>query len=216
MNLLDSRFLAPGDCFAQRFPVAGALTYRLVLGLPLFPNAEATRANAYPIEVKPAKKGADPVQQNIVVTLSETGLVADPAIVSIHEGDTLLWYTQDNSVSGFAVLGGNASFHFDSASITGDAYYTHVFGVPGEYSWSDANGSALKGDIRVAPLLIRTRADNQRFLDAMKKANVIEVSEKGVRPDKLEIVIGQTVFWRFRKAPGISVTCVNPQPLPPG
>jgi len=215
MNLLDSRFLALGDCFAQRFSVAGAFTYRLVLGLALFPNAEATRGNAYPIEVNPATKGEKPTQQNVVVTFSEGSLVADPTSISIHEGDTVLWYTTDSSVTGFSVVGGNSSFHFDSTSITGDAYYTHVFGVPGDYPWSDANGSTLKGDVKVDPLPIHTRADSQRFLDAMKKANVVEVSDKGVHPHKLEIVVGQTVFWHFQKVPGVTVS-VNPQPLPPG
>ena len=91
--------------------------------------------------------------------------------------------------------------HFDSTSITGDALYAHVFFTPGNYPWSDANGSAVKDDVKVDPLPIQTTADNQRLLDAIKKAHVVEVSDKSVYPHKLEIVVGQIVFWPSKRLP---------------
>jgi plastocyanin len=222
MIRLDSRFITLGDCFAQRFAAPGRFRYFVVLGRRWFDTAEGTEANTYEIEVALRAAGtAQPSQQNVLVSRSADGLVAEPGNVHIQTGDAVCWYTTDSSLQGFSIFGDGDRFRFDSTSITGEAFYTHVFGLPGRYEWVDANHGVVRGVVEVKQLTAATAQDRQRLFEEMKKPNLVEVSGTSVTPGVLDITVGQTVFWHVQDSPGITITdprllhTVNPQPLPP-
>lgn len=207
MNRLDSRYLALGDCFAQVFPVAGNIRYRLTVGLPWFDNCEATGANAFDLEIRPrSTKGGQPAQKTVVVTRGENGLTANPASVSIEAGDTVLWYTTDKTLAGFSVVGAGDKFHFNSASITGESLYTHAFGAPGAYNWVDAMGGKARGSISVKPFNASAGSARKEWLEHLKKPVAVEIDGDKVSNPKLEIIVGQTVFWHVKKSSGLSIT----------
>jgi plastocyanin len=207
MTNLDSRYLALGDCFAQIFPAAGNIRYRLSMGLPWFANAEATGANAFDLEVRPrSSKKAPPSHKTVLVKRTDNGLAAEPAAVSIEAGDTVVWYTSDKTLQGFSVLGSGEKFSFNSASITGESAYTHVFGLPGTYQWVDAIHHSVRGVIRVKPFDATGEAGRREWLEAMKKPLSIEITGHQVTHAELDIVVGQTVFWHVKKSQGISIT----------
>ncbi len=207
MNKLDSRYLALGDCFAQIFPVAGNIRYRLSVGLVWFDNAEATGANAFDLEVRPrSTKSPQPAQKTVLVLKTDDGLVADPATVSIEAGDTVLWYTTDKTLRGFSVLGAGEKFSFNSASITGESAYTHAFAAPGTYEWVDAIHNSVRGVVNVKSHDARAASGRREWLEALKKPVSVEITDDKVSNAKLDIIVGQTVFWHIKKSAGLSIT----------
>jgi plastocyanin len=219
MNTLDSRTLRLGDCFGQRFPTAGSVRYFVTAG-GIFPGAETRSDGGYLINVKPAPKGGAPNQHNVVVSRKDNALVVTPAELEIQVGDGVLWHTTDASLAGFQVSGAgqdskSKDFRFDSARIQQDALYTHVFGVPGMYEWTDPNGSGAAGSVEVESATPRNDEERDRWYEMLKKPAGFEIQGKVTKPRKLKITVGQTVFWSIQKSTGMAITDVRFVPTPP-
>lgn len=207
MNTLDSRTLRLGDCFGQRFPTAGSVRYFVTAG-GIYPGAETRSEGGYLITVK-AGKGASPNQHNVVVSRKDNELVVTPAELEIQVGDGVLWHTTDASLAGFHVSGASKDFKFDSARIQEDAVYTHVFGVPGVYDWSDPNGGGAAGSVEVENATPRNDEEREEWYEMLKKPAGFEIQGKVTKPKKVKITVGQTVFWSIQKSPGMAITDVR-------
>ncbi len=210
MNDLDSRFLRLGDCFAQRFSKAGAFKYILT---QTGGDYAALGGDTYSISVEPDKGSG--TQHNVVVRQRGKTLVAEPADLVIHSGDTVLWHTMEAATPGFAVVGQGALGNLNSAALTAEALFSHAFGIPGRYEWTDANGGGARGEIEVRGFEMRQQKDQKKWLAALAKGTVIKVTGDKAAPARVEIMVGQTVLWLVDKAPGITVTdsrLVRPNP----
>ena len=99
MNSLDSRFLALGDCFAQKFSKPGTIRYVVTAATGLcLPIPE----DSCSIVVKPGKERENK-QHNVVVSFQGEAFIADPPHLEIATGDMVLWHTPDASAPGFAI-----------------------------------------------------------------------------------------------------------------
>jgi plastocyanin len=206
MNTLDSRSLRTGDCFGQKFPVAGEIRYFVSAGGELVPGADQRSEGGYLITVKPAAQGASQQQHNVHVTRKGNKLEASPAKLEIQAGDGVLWYTTDPAVSGFHVAGAGKDFQFSSASIGKDAIYTHVFGLPGKYDWRDPHGSGIEGSIEVENAIHRNTDERSQWYESLKKPATFEIKGGKSSPKSVKIVVGQTVFWSISEGKGVAIT----------
>jgi plastocyanin len=206
MNTLDSRSLRTGDCFGQKFPVAGEIRYFVSAGGELVPTADQRSEGGYVITVKPAGSGAKPQQHNVQVTRKGSKLEASPASLEIQAGDGVLWYTTNPAVSGFHVAGAGKDFRFSSASMESDAIYTHVFGLPGKYDWRDPHGSGIQGSIEVENAIHRSTEERSRWYESLKKPATFEIKGGKSSPKSVKIVVGQTVFWSINEGKGVAIT----------
>ena len=206
MNTLDSRYLSAGDCFGQKFPVAGEVRYFLSAGGELVPTADKRSDGGFLIQVRPAPSGAKSQQHNVQVTRNENGLEASPATLEIQAGDGILWYTTDSTIAGFHVAGAGMEFRFSSARIEKDAMYTHAFGVPGKYEWCDPNGSGIHGTVEVDNAIHRNADERSQWYESLKKPATFEIKNHKSSPESVKIVVGQTVFWSISDSPGIAIT----------
>jgi plastocyanin len=204
MNVLDSRFLRLGDCFAQKFSKAGSFKYVVTTaGGWCLPIGE----NAHTILVKPRPGGKTKgAQHNIVVKQENSKLVAAPAKIEIEMGDLVLWHTLDASTPGFAVIGEGEGWSFNSAALADEGLYSHAFGSPGHYEWKDANEGRVRGEIEVKSLEVRHPKDCKKWLEHLSKGTLIRIAGEKSEPSRIEIVAGQTVFWAVEKGTGITIT----------
>jgi len=205
MHTLDSRSLRLGDCFGQKFPIAGQFRY-FVGPAGLVPSAGNRTEGGFLIDVLPAVKGTNPQQYNVAVTLTNGALTVSPEKLEIHVGEGVLWHTTDPAVAGFQVAGAGPDFRFSSASIQNDSVFTHVFGVPGCYEWMDPNGSGIGGKIEVESLAAKSSDDRDRWFETLKKPGAIKIKGKSSSPASVKIVVGQTVFWSITDSPGVAIT----------
>jgi plastocyanin len=205
MDTLDSRSLRYIDCFAQKFATPGHVHYRIstLAGacLPVGDEGEFT------IDVKArAEKSGESQQHDVQVRREGNKFVADPPHLEIHAGDMVLWNTPDPGVTGYVVVGRGSGGKFDSSALNSDAVFTHAFGTPGEYEWVDANKGKISGVIHVLSLDPKDKEQCQKWLATLEQGSLITIEGDSVRPEKIEILTGQTVFWAVQKAPGISIT----------
>jgi len=209
MITLDSRSLRFGDCYVQTFPTAGEIRY--VVTVPgAFVSPSTSRCGAHIISVKEgSSKSAKPQQHTVLVRKDGPSLVPEPSDLEINVGDMVLWHTQDQSVMGFAVVGEESKFHLNSMAFTDGAFYTHVFGIPGQVKWIDANGGRLGGVVEVKNPIVTDAESHATWLKTLAKPKSFEISGNRVRPEQLSIQMGQTVVWKIEKAAGISITDVR-------
>jgi plastocyanin len=205
MHTLDSRSLSVGNCFGQKFPKAGEVRYFVSAGA-LIPSAAKQTDGGYVIEVLPAAKGVQAQQYNVAVSMKDGALTVSPEKLKIHAGEGVLWHTVDPAVAGFQVSGAGKGFRFDSASIEDDAVFTHAFGVPGKYEWTDPNGSGVGGTIEVEPVNLKRAEDRDRWFETVQKAGAVKIKGKSSSPASVKIVVGQTVFWSITESPGVAIT----------
>jgi plastocyanin len=206
MDSLDSRFLRYVDCFGQKFSSAGKVRYRLTAGGgDWLPPAEG----AYTIEVKKSHNPPDKGNQhNVTVRREGKRLVAEPPHLEIEAGDLVLWHAADSSIAGFGVRGETERKGeiFDSTAIEETAVYTHAFGLPGEYRWIDAHGSRVAGLVQVRAVDGADKTQVEKWKATLGTGALITINGDKVTPQRLQILVGQTVFWAIEKAPGISIT----------
>jgi len=203
MNTLDSRFCRPGDTFAQRFSEPGNYAYDFNLpGLPPFGHA-----NRYSINVKgafdPNKQGK---QHFVTVRREGTNFVADPPKLEIETGDLVLWSTNEVNTSGFSISGKSETDSFNSGDMVRNAVYSHAFGSPGEIEWLDANAHGPAGKIIVKMPKTDSAKDMEAFKETLAQGAVIIINGKKADKTKVEIFVGQTVFFAVEKAEGIAIT----------
>jgi plastocyanin len=205
MDTLDSRSLRYIDCFAQKFSTPGHVHYQIstLAGacLPLEEEAEFT------IDVRArSEKGGETRQHDVQVRREGKKFVAEPSRLEVHAGDMVLWNAPDPTTPGFVVTGEGAGGKFDSSALTTEAVYTHAFGTPGEYKWVDAHKGKISGVINVRSLDPKDKNQCEKWLSTLEEGTLILIEGDSVRPKKIEILTGQTVFWAIQKASGISIT----------
>ncbi|MGH7133887.1 MAG: hypothetical protein ACREJO_18310 [Phycisphaerales bacterium] len=128
------------------------------------------------------------------------------ASLRVEAGDLVLWNCPDHKAPGFAVVGEASREFFSSARLTNECGYSHAFGLPGEYAWADANGSGLNGVVRVRDPHCRTEADVERWRRELTKGALVMIADGKAEPTKVNVVVGQTVFFAVVKADGVTVT----------
>jgi plastocyanin len=209
MDALDSRFLRNVDCFGQKFSSPGKVRYHLTAGgEDWLPSAN----DAFSIEVK---KGCDASgkgkQHDVTVHRKGKRLLAEPPHLEIEAGDLVLWHTNDSTIAGFGVRGETErkGEGFDSSELTETAVYSHAFGSPGEYRWADAHGSRLSGLIEVKTIEGSDKNQMEKWRAALGTGAIITITGNKATPEKLQVLVGQTVFWAVEKAPGITITGVQ-------
>jgi plastocyanin len=221
MNVLDSRYLRPGDTFAQRFTKAG--TYRYSVGIA---GSLATAGHDVPFTLTvTAKAGATPQTHYVTVGYTNANFTATPERLQINEGDAVLWSSTAAAAPGFSVCGQSEVERFDSAEIHANGMYSHAFGMVGEIEWCDAREGKLHGTITVeAHPACRTHEHRQAYVQKLSQATLIMIDHGHARPRNVKITVGQTVFFAVKSAAGISIVdkklaasaaALNPQPLPP-
>jgi plastocyanin len=208
MDTLESRSLRYIDSFAQQFRKSGTIHY----------NVTTTAGICLPIEkdqfvitIKPARESPNGDQREgnqhlVVVSRRGQALVADPAKLDIEQGDTVMWHSEDPATPGFVVRGEGDAGEFDSSALAGYAVYTHAFGLPGDYEWTDANRGAVSGLVRVQPVKSDDQEECQHWARQIGEGVLVTISGDDVSPRKVEILVGQTVFFAVEKAPGITIT----------
>jgi hypothetical protein len=92
----------------------------------------------------------------------------------------------------------------DSASLRTESIFTHAFGLPGSYEWADANGSSLRGHVHVA--VPDTTGGHEAWLGRLQEGTLVHVRGERTEPERVDIVVGQTVVWAIEDAPGVSIT----------
>jgi plastocyanin len=222
MNVLDSRFLRPGDTFAQRFTEPGIYRYNVgIQGSLAQPGHDA------PFAVTVGDDAGDaPKTHYVTVNYTDNIFSATPARLQIKTGDAVLWSTVSANVPGFAVCGQSEAGRFDSAEIHANGMYSHAFGVSGVIEWSDAHEPKTHGTIVVGTHpACRTHEDRQAYAQKLSKATLVMIEDGHARPSKVKVTVGQTVFFAVKSAGGISIVdktllrrspaFLNPQPLPP-
>jgi plastocyanin len=204
MHTLDSRVLRYVDCFAQRFATPGEVAYRITTTAGA---RVALDAAPFTIRVKKAPPERREGEQ-YVVTVKRDGLrfAAEPPELEITAGDTVLWHAPDPKTPGYVVCGKGAGGEFDSTALATETVYTHAFGMPGEYKWTDANGSGIAGLVRVRQVDSREQRQMTAWAEQVKEGALVVISGRSVEPKEVDILVGQTVFFAVEKAPGITIT----------
>jgi hypothetical protein len=105
---------------------------------------------------------------------------------------------------GFRVRGRIGDELIDSASLRTESIFTHAFGVPGTYEWADANGSGLRGQVRV--IMPEAAAGHDEWLSRLERGTLVHVRGERAEPGSVDILVGQTVVWAIEDAPGVSIT----------
>jgi plastocyanin len=203
MSTLDSRFLRYVDCFAQRFSTAGEIAYDVTTtaGARI-----ALEPAPFKIRVKQGPARREGEQHFVTVRRDGRRFVADPPELEITAGDNVLWNASDPKTPGYAVHGNGAGGGFNSTALAGEAVYTHAFGLPGEFRWTDANGSGISGLVHVREVDSKDRREIAAWADQMKEGVLVVISGDRVNPQEVNIYVGQTVFFAVEKAPGITIT----------
>lgn len=200
IDTFDSRALRVTDCYGQRFMKPGTYRYNVV---PAHGHG-ITEERPFSIEVKERSAQPKMSQKSVVVTAQGGRFTVQPDVLTIETGDIVLWNCPDSKALPYAVIGDKE--FFGSHRLTNECGYTHAFGSPGEYRWSDAYGSGASGTVRVKSPDSRHQADLDRWRKLLKKGTVVMVTEGRAEPREVQIVTGQTVFFAVTKGPGISIT----------
>jgi plastocyanin len=204
MNTLDSRSLAVGDCFAVKFTVPGA--FRHVIAPGGHAAAAVGRDEGFSITVAAKRDPAAPAKQhNLLIRKVGGQLAPDTAALSIEIGDTVLWHTTDPAAAGFAVAGSGENFAFGNQRLGAEAIYTHAFGSPGTFEWTDPAARSISGAVVVNPVTPQSDKERQAWLDSLSQGKAFEIRGGRVTPEKVEIVVGQTVYWKVWDGDGVAI-----------
>jgi len=204
MNTLDSRSLAIGDCFAVKFTVPGAFHHIMSLGAYAPPTV--SRDSGFSITVSAKRDPAAPARQyNLLVTKVGSELVPDTADLAIEVADTVLWHTTDPAAAGFSVAGSGENFAFSSQRLRSEAIYTHAFGLPGTFEWIDPLARSVSGAVVVNPIAPKTDKDRQAWLNLLSQGAAFVIRGGKATPAKVEIVVGQTVYWKVWDGDGLAI-----------
>lgn len=188
----------------QRFATSGVVRYEVTRGFGSTRSFDEEEG-VFKIEVVEVPPGSKPSQHGVTIRLAEGRLQADPPTIEINAGDMVLWNSGLAEVPGFSVRGEGAGMSFDSAAMTGECIFSHPFGLPGRYSWTDANGSDLVGNVVVRPHEARGQKPAQ-LRSHLEKGTVVAIKGQDADPEAVDILVGQTVFWLVERAPGITIT----------
>lgn len=204
LDTLDSRTLGRTDCYGQRFMGVGTYPYNI---LPARGH-RVSDERPFTVEVTErrgqAEMESEMEQHTITVRYPEGRFTPERAEVVIQEGDLVLWNCPDRANVPY-VVAGNKEF-FASDRMMNECGYSHAFGSPGEYRWTDAYGSDVGGLIRVKDPGVNDHSELRRWHESLKRGTVVMIEEGRAEPREIDIVTGQTVFFAVTKTAGISIT----------
>jgi plastocyanin len=223
--MFDSSALTLVNCFGQRFPAVGTFPYGLAQT-----DAASALASAYPFTIKVMpSQGGEAQQHDVVVKKGDGELAAEPPELTIAAGDLVLWNSPDPSIPGFAVqvslppvpalrilflaIDPSRAVEIEStgsARMHNNAFFTHPFGLPGDYRWMDANGGKAAGVIHVRTLTTKSDADRQAWLDRLAEGVGIAIRGDSVDKPEVDIIAGQTVVWSINSSYGIHIVLTPP------
>ena len=213
---LDSRALRNTDCYGQRFMKPGTYAYALA------PAGAAGAGGEFPYVVEVVERSGkrDREMQQTIVRVrfvkerhgeccderyADPGrFVPDQERVTVEAGDMVLWNSPDAATRPF-VVEGQKEF-FGSAALTNECGYTHVFRTPGEHEYVDANGSGLRGIVRVADPTPRNAAELRAWQARLGEGALVMINDARPEPAEVEIMLGQTVFFAVVNGPGVTIT----------
>lgn len=200
INTLDSRALRLTDCYGQRFMKAGDYKYNVVLAFGALISAD----RPFVVSVRDTDTKAG-MKQHTVQIKSDAGRfrVPDERII-INVGDMVLWNCKDRDAPPYAVVGDRE--FFNSYRLVNESGFSHAFGTAGDYQWTDAHGTGIKGIVRVRDPEFRNEEDIKAWRQRLAKGTLVTISDKKVKPSQVEIVTGQTVYFVVTKSKGISIT----------
>jgi plastocyanin len=199
LSTLDSRSLTYVNTFGRRFGEPGQVRYRLVTA-PV--TCQPAHDLPFTIEVAREEGGE---QQDVTVHLKGDALVAEPPQLSIAAGDLVLWHSLA-STPGYAVQGESEKGQFDSSSLTSETLYTHAFGVPGAYEWTDAVNRSVSGVVNVGSLDSGDPKQCREWMEALARGTLVVIEGDRADPSEVSVLAGQTVFFAVSAAEGITIT----------
>lgn len=200
-DFLDSRAIRRTDCYAQRFMRPGRYSYHI---LPAHAH-QLTRERPFTIiaEDGGGKRGAMK-QYNVLIKARAGRFHPDAQTLTIATGDLVLWNCVDQAAPPLAIIG-DQDF-FASNRLTNECGYSHAFGLPGEYRWTDAWGSGVGGVVRVRDPGCKDDASLARWRDTLEQGTLVMIADGKAKPAEIAIETGQTVFFAVVTGPGISIT----------
>lgn len=216
---LDSRALRNTDCYGQRFMKPGTYSYALV------PAGVAGASGDFPYIVEvvenASEREGDMHQTTVTVrfvkerhgdccderTADPGRFVPDQVRVTIEAGDMIVWNSPDAATRPFAVEG--QKDFFGSVALTNECGYTHVFMTSGEHEYVDANGSGLRGLVRVVDPKPRDHDELRAWQSRLGEGTLVMISDSRPEPAEVEIMLGQTVFFAVVNGPGVTITDVS-------
>lgn len=199
MSTLDSRSLTYVNTFGRRFGEPGEIRYRLVTAA-----VACQPAPDLPFTIEVAR-GEGGEQHDVTVRLREDELVAEPPKLSIAAGDLVLWHSVA-STPGYAVQGESKEARFDSSLLTSETLYTHAFGVPGDYEWTDAANRSVSGAVKVGSLDSGDPKQCREWMEALARGTLVVIEGDRADPPEVSVLAGQTVFFAVSAAEGITIT----------
>lgn len=212
MYALDSRMLGPLNCFVQKVTEPGEFTFEIRKAAAGFvPLAEN---NAVTLKVKDSKATRAQLrtrgkQHMVPVRMVEGVLRAEGMPKEVELGDAVMFHQADRRGPAIAVVGRMGDTAFSSTELRDQAVYTHAFGLPGRYEWTDANGSGVGGVIVVENEPAEGKAGAERAVQRLAEGVVVHIVGDKVKPKELRIATGQTVFFAVEDTKGITITDVT-------
>ena len=200
LDNLDSRHLQATDCYGQRFMREGSYAYHALPGGGGAINLD----RPYGIQVGTRKSEGKMTQHHVVLRWDGQGFVPDQQKLLIEAGDLVSWNCPDQNAPAFEIAGDKP--FFESSTLTNECGYSHAFGMPGHYAWTDANGSGLRGVVRVKAVECATRTQLAHWRAQIGKAALVMVNQGKAEPAEVDIVVGQTVYFAIVTGPGVTVT----------
>lgn len=198
-NALDSRALGPADCYGQRFMRPGDYCYDVV---PAHGHPVATH-RPYRVRVRPGDGKGKMKQHNVRIASTGGRFAPVETELVIDVGDLVLWNCPDSQFP-YAVIGDQE--FFASHRLVNECGYTHAFGTEGEFNWSDAYGGGARGTVCVRQPDCSTEKGLNSWREALGKGSLVMISGKEAKPRRLDILVGQTVYFAVVKGKGISIT----------
>lgn len=200
LDNLDSRHLLATDCYGQRFMREGSFAYHVLAAGGGTINLD----RPFSISVNARKSEGKMTQHHVTLAWDGKGFTPDRAKLAIEAGDLVSWNCPDQKAPTYEVAGDKP--FFDSSTLTNECGFSHAFGMPGTYTWRDANGSALQGVVRVKAVECTTRAQLAHWRAQIGKAQLVLINDGKAEPGEVEIAVGQTVYFAIVTGPGVTIT----------
>jgi plastocyanin len=156
------------------------------------------------VEVAAGAADAQMKQHDVKVSFAAGRFTVEPEVLSIAQGDMVLWHAPNGRALPYTVVGEKPFFASDR--LVNESGYSHAFGAAGEYRWRDAHGGRTEGLVRVRDPQCGTKADLDAWHAALATGTVVTITDGVATPKEVSILTGQTVFFAVTKGPGLSIT----------
>lgn len=200
LDTLDSRSLQAVDGYGQRFMREGDYAWAAL------PAGGGVMVPDRPFKIRVGKRASDGKMTQHPVQLRWDGRQFQPDrdTLTIEAGDLVSWHCPDLEAPAFEIAGDQA--FFGSAALVNECGYSHAFGLPGTYRWADALGSGLTGEVHVKPVHCAGREDLMKWQARLAQAELVMIQHGKADRPKVEILVGQTVYFAVVTGPGITIT----------